>query len=125
MKGRALGQVEVEGIIEDLIAHLEALTTGDPSSGIIGFDEVVDAAASAEVDWKVAFAKAVVSEAVKGTPKDRKDLQEHRALIAHEPLYRAYKISGAQKEALKEALTTTRSKLDAMRTIAANIRSQT
>lgn len=121
---RPLSQVEVEAELLDQVEHLEALTNGDEDLGIVGYDQVCEAAADAEVEWKLAFAREMLTQANRGS-KERRDLQESRATTIHAEAFRAYKLRGAQKDAAKEALVTTRTKIDALRTIAANVRAQT
>ena len=126
---RPKGQAEIEEELENLAAHLEALTNGgySPITGeaLIGYDEILALAADAEVDYKVEFARRIVEEATDPPPRDRKDLQEARATLACQDLLRTRRRADAVAASRKEALYTTRARLDAKRTQAANVRAQT
>lgn len=131
MKGRPLGQVEVEEMLMEEVDHLEALTNGGPSrktgAELIGYDKVCEIAADAEVDYKLAFAQGMIGQAGRTGPSgraERRDIQEARVLRTHAEDYRNYKRAAAAKDATKEALATSRARADAIRTIAANIRAQ-
>lgn len=133
-RGRAMSQVEVEeGLLEE-IGHLEALTNGgaSPKTGddLQGYDETCRLAAEAEADWKIEEAKGLIHQANQppGEGKTRGEgeyMRRARVLATKPDLYRAYKVRGAAKDGHKEALVTSRARADALRTIAANIRTQT
>lgn len=125
---RPLSQVEVEKALLDEVDRLEALTNGghDPETGeeLTGYDDACRAAAEAEVDWKVGFAEGMILQAGRAS-KERRDLQEARVTQTKKDLLRAYKITEAVRNSHKEALTSSRARIDALRTIAANVRAQT
>lgn len=85
--------------------------------------------AEAEVSYEVAFAKArIVARDQEGHgPKGRttNDEADDRAIVQCEALLRDHLIKKAIHGACVEKLRTARSQLDALRTIAANIRAQT
>lgn len=124
---RPLSAVEVENALQDEVDHLEALTNGGTSpkieSDLSGYDDACRSAAEAEAEWKITQAKGLIG-IVAGGNKDRRDIQEARVLVLHRDLYRAYKLTGGAKEAHKEALLTSRARIEALRTIAANVRAQ-
>ena len=128
---RPVSQVEVEGALLDEVEHLEALTNGgqSPKSGedFVGYDDICRMAAEAEADWKIAQAKGMIGQAqrTEGTRAEAKHTQEARVLATHADLFRAYRVTAAVKDGAKEALVTSRSRIDALRTIAANVRAQT
>lgn len=135
MRGRPVSQVEVEAELLDRGEHLEALTTGGVSPlfpddpPFEGYDDLCEAAAEAEADWKIQEASSIVSLANKpreeGTRAEPEYLRKARVLALHHEKYRHYKRTGAERDARKEALTTTRDRMDALRTVAANQRTQT
>lgn len=126
-----MSQGEVEEALLQEVGHLEALTNGGPSpktgESLQGYDETCESAASAEADWKIQEARFLVAQADR--PREGRaeavELRKARALSIHGDLYRAYKVTGAQKDGHKEALVTSRARLDALRTISANVRVQT
>lgn len=128
-RGRPASQVEVETALLEEVDHLEALTNGGespkgPSDILKGYDDVCTEAAEAEADWKIDFATQMVTFA-NGASKERRDLQEARATAIHKDKLRARLLKAAVKDAHKEALVTSRTRIDALRTIAANVRAQT
>lgn len=132
-RGRAMSQVEVEDAMLDEVDHLEALTNGgaspkDPTGEVmVGYDQVCSMAAEAEADWKIAQARGMIAQANRrdGGRAEAKHTQEARVLAVNEDLFRAYKVTAAVKDSSKEALVTSRARIDALRTIAANVRAQT
>lgn len=128
---RPVSQVEVEGALLDEVEHLEALTNGGTSpksaTEFVGYDEVCRLAAEAEADWKITQAKGMIGQAqrTEGGRAEAKHTQEARVLATHGELFRAYRVTAAVKDGAKEALVTSRSRIDALRTIAANVRAQT
>ena len=127
-----MSQVEVEGALMEEVDHLEALTNGgaSPKTGdvLLGYDEVCQEAAEAEATWKIEEAKGLILQAAhapEGKRAEPEYLRRARVLASKADLYRAYKIKAGVKDSHKEALVTSRNRADALRTIAANIRSQT
>lgn len=131
-RGRPVSQVEVETALLEEVEHLEALTNGGVSSktdgeSLVGYDDICREAAESEADWKIEQAKGMIAQAQRttGGRAEAKHTQEARVLATKADLYRRYKVTAAVKEGHKEALVTSRSRIDALRTIAANVRAQT
>lgn len=130
-RGRPVSQVEIETDLLEEVEHLEALTNGGPSpktgEDMVGYDVTCAMAAEAEADWKIEQAKGMISQAARtaGGRAEAKHTQEARVLATKGDLYRRYKMAAAVKDGHKEALTTSRTRIDAIRTIAANVRAQT
>ena len=129
---RPWSQVEVETALLEEVEHLEALTNGGVSpktdgTDLVGYDVICTRAAEAEADWKIAQAKGMIGQAqrTEGTRAEAKHTQEARVLATHADLFRSYRVTAAVKDGAKEALVTSRSRIDALRTIAANVRAQT
>lgn len=121
---------EVEEELDLELEHLEALTNGGHSTKVDaevpGFDAVAVAAANAEADWKIEAARAKVKMADRdsGSRKEAEHLMDARILNAKPELYRAYKVTAAQKESHLEALRSSRARVDAARTKCANRRGE-
>lgn len=118
---RPLTQSEVEGEIARLSDAMED-----------AMDELArraQGAADAEADYKVAYAKELLKAGtLEGSgPRGRTTVDEREALALGkvEDLFRARLISEAHHNVAQERLRTQRSQIDALRTIAANIRAQT
>lgn len=120
---RPLSQVEIEAEIRRLSDELERQTDA--------FAGQCRATANAEADWKFALHRALVEVAARERPKkrDEKMTADERAsqaaLDAGEDLYRLHRIAEETQRATQAALGTLRSRLDSMRTLAANVRAQT
>lgn len=116
-----LTQGQIEDGIEDVLNRLEALTDD--------YATICDEAADAEVDYRVGQAKALLILKSAPDPATNKFLSdkaaEARATKIIETEMRAHKIAAAKVESTKQALYTHRARLDALRTLAANVRSQT
>lgn len=88
-----------------------------------------DEAAIAEVDYKVGFAKAILKAGLQqGSGRNGKMTEGDKdatATVECEDLLRARIISEAKHEVDQEKLRTMRSRIDALRTVSANIRAQT
>lgn len=127
-----MSQADVEAALLAEVDHLEALTNGgaSPKTGdvLVGYDALCSTAAEAEADWKIEEAKALVQMASRteaGTRGEAEYLRRARVLSIHAEKFRRYKVAGAVKESAKEALVTSRTRTDALRTISANVRAQT
>lgn len=85
-------------------------------------------AKQAEASYKVAFAKARMMARAEGgsgpSGRTTNDEADDRALSKTEPLYVDYLVKSAVWESTRDAMFTKRSQIDALRTIAANIRAQ-
>lgn len=113
---RVLTQGEIE---EQMMAAVEALddTTND-------FADVADLAATAEADYKLRHARAIVTlsgESTKMTAPEK----AARAELAAATELREWKLATAQVSSTKEALLSLRARLDALRSLSANVRAQT
>lgn len=116
-----LTQGQIEDGIEDVLERLELLTDE--------YAVTCDDSAEAEVAYRVGMAKALLI--LKSRPDDTTGkflsdkAAEARALKIVEPEMHHYKIAAAKVESTKQALYTHRARLDALRTLAANVRGQT
>jgi hypothetical protein len=112
-----MGQIE-DGL-QATLARLEELTDT--------YAEVTDAAAAAEADYRLAYWRVFLDvKASSGAARGASDkVAEGRATIAAEEQFRIYKTTAASAESVKAALRTHTSRLDALRTMAANVRNQT
>lgn len=81
-------------------------------------------AADAEADYKLRFARAVVSLSDKAARMTAPEKQARAEIAAAEEL-RVWKITEARRQATKESLLSLRARLDALRTLNASIRVQT
>ena len=106
-----LSQAEVESELERLMARLEEQTEEHT--------RLAQDQAQAEVAWKRVWALCYLGE--KGPVEERKQRAQVRCGIEYE----AYRLTSAELEAVKQAIYTTRTQLDVLRTISANVRAQT
>lgn len=109
---KTLTTVDIEDEIERLGANLEDATEG--------FAQLSDEAAEAEVAYKLSKARAFLT-----ATGPNQTHRESVALLQAETEYRRYVIADAKLRAQSELLRTLRARLDALRTLAANVRSQT
>lgn len=116
MTGRVLVQGEIEAQIMALSDELEAETER--------YADVADLAASAEADYKLAVARTWVGLASAGRNITAGERQARAELSAADEL-RAWKLMEARRQASKEALLSLRARLDALRTMSANVRAMT
>jgi hypothetical protein len=119
--GAVVTQADVERSITRISEELEEQTT------ILAVQ--AEEAAVAEVRWKRERAKTRLKKRAEGGygPAGRatEDECDDSAIVAHGDLLNAYLIAEARYAATRDAMFTKRSQLDALRTIAANIRAQT
>lgn len=109
-------QVDVETQILRVINELEDETDR--------YAELEDRAGEAEADYKGDFAKALLQVAATGD-KITAGEREARATKSSIDTFRAWKIEEGRRRASKEYLLTLRAKLDALRSLSANVRAQT
>ena len=109
---KTLTTLDVETEIERLSAQLEDATTE--------FANISDEAAEAELNYKLARAKHYLT--ADGPNQTHRDAA---ALLRSEDEYRRHQIAEGRLRAQSELLRTLRARLDALRTLAANVRSQT
>lgn len=113
MTSDVLSQGEIESRILDVDDELERVTDE--------YADLSDAAAHAEAAYKEAHARAMLAVAATGE-KVPVAIKEARADLAAHDEFRAWKIAEARRAAAKEALLSLRSRLDALRTLSANVR---
>lgn len=108
--------------------HVSDLTPADVENGIrllgqkanrkaVDYEQLAEAAARAEVAWKVARSKSLLQSTARSS-----DLREAEALDANEGLYLDHKVAEAVAQAALESLRTMRARLDAARSIGASVR---
>ena len=110
---RLLTQADIE---ERIVNLTEAL---DENTEL--FAEVSEQRAEAEADYKWAFSRGIVEQNGK-VPVATKEAVAH---LRSPQAYRKWKILEAQEKATQQKLMAIRTQLDALRTIAANVRSLT
>lgn len=117
---RPLSQVEVESRIGALCDELEDAT--------VEYRDLCEQEAAAENAYKRTYHRAIIVHSERSTmPNGNKATVswiEAQAHLACEDQESTYRVKSAILRALKESLTTKRTQLDSLRTLAANIRSQ-
>ena len=88
------------------------------------YAEVSELAADAEAAFKGVYHRAFIEAADADLPRVTVADREARAHLAAEEEFRTWKILEARQDAGKQAQQSLRARLDALRTIAANIRAQ-
>lgn len=116
MTERLLTQAEIEERILSLSEELEAET--------YRYADLGDLAATAEADYKLASARMMIGLSSAGHKMTSPEKQARVDAECDAP-YRVWKINEARRQASKEALLSMRARLDSLRTLSANIRSQT
>ncbi len=113
---RILSQGEVE---EQILAVSDAI-----EAEVHRYSGLADAAASAEADYKLRYAETVVRIA---DSQARMSIPERaaRAELEAATELRRFKIMEARRQASKESLLSLRARLDALRSLSANIRAAT
>lgn len=114
MRHLTQGQIE-----DDILSVSDALEAGTEQ-----FADVTDLAATCEADYKLSYARAFVGLANTQSKMTAPEKQARSELHAAAEL-RAWKIAEARRLSAKENLLSLRARLDALRTVSANIRSQT
>lgn len=115
-----LTQGDIEDEIQRLSDRLEELTDT--------YAVATDEAAVAEAEYRLAFWQTFLrhKDGVTDGKRGESDKTcEGRATIAAADKFRRYKVTAARAESVKSATYTTRTRLEALRTLAANVRSQT
>jgi hypothetical protein len=113
---RLLTQGEIERMILDITNQLEEET--------YTYATLSDEAASAEADYKLSAARQLLAIAASGRKLTAPEKQA-TVDVACSEAFRIWKIAEARRGACKEALLSLRARLDAQRSLAANIRAQT
>jgi hypothetical protein len=114
---RLLTQGEIEANIAELSDLLEEQT--------YLYAEQSEAAAITESDYKIRMARAIVGFANDPTIKMTQHERQARCDLHCASEFRDWKLAEAQRQSTKEALLSLRSRLDAMRTLSANVRHAT
>lgn len=114
MLAEDLTQAAVDQMILDCLDAIEA--------GTMHFEDVADKAATAEADFKGAYARAVLSLAANANGRTNAQYRDAQATAATINEYRVYKIQDARKTSAKEHLLSLRARLDALRSLGANLR---
>lgn len=119
--GEILTPAEVERNILRICDELDEM--------IVDLANAADTAKRSEVAWKRAAAKVrIMRRPLPGNGPGGRTTEgdvEDSAMDKHGDLYEAYKINEGVYEALRDAMFTKRTQIDALRTIAANIRAAT
>jgi hypothetical protein len=113
MTRRPLTQAEVESLILDTVDALDAATED--------FADVSDEAANAEADYKMAMARTWLGVASSDRKMTTVERQMRADVLTNETL-RRYKVAEAKRAATREALLSYRARIDALRTVSANVR---
>ena len=114
---RLLTQGDIETAILALSDELESQT--------YAYSELSDTAAVAEADYKIRLARALVGFAADPSIKMTATERQARVDLHCAAELRSWKIAEARRQATKETLLSLRSRLDAMRTLSANVRHST
>lgn len=114
-----LTQAEIERRIIETVDALDELTHE--------FAEIAAAAGRAEAEWKRKHALmtlAIIENPPEGRKLDAKS-RDARIELAAQDEFAAYQIASAAREHAREALRAHRTRLDALRTLSANVRTLT
>lgn len=109
-----------QGEIEDLILRIAE----EMETETYRYSDLASLAAQAEADYKLRAARALISIANTPTRITAAERQARAEITAAEEL-RIWKLAEARRQATKETLLTLRARLDALRSLAANVRHQT
>lgn len=113
---KMLTQGDIERMIVSLCDALEDET--------YAYSDLSDKAAETEADYKYEAARIVVALSADGHKMTALERQARVDLKCADQ-FRAWKIAEARRQASKEALQSIRARLDATRTLSANVRHQT
>lgn len=108
-----LSPIEIERRITAIDRELESFTDD--------YGRTADAAAEAEADYRLRYYQTIMRLKDSGQKMTDKEA-EARATAAAANEFRAYKLTAARLDAAKQGLQTLRSRLDALRTLAASAR---
>jgi len=114
---RPLAAVEVEERIQQVMEAMESATED--------YDALLNSAAEAEANYKRDYAHAVLAVITHSESKMTVLEREARVTLHSADALRNHLISQAARNACREHLLTLRSHMEALRTLASNIRSQT
>jgi len=110
-----LTQAEVESLILDLTDALADATDE--------YRDLCDAVSQTEMDYKHAYHSAIV--ALASGAKVTSDVRKSTAWLRSESQERAYTTLMAAKESQREHLRSLTTRIEALRTVSANVRGQT
>lgn len=116
MAERLLTQGDVE---EQILAVSDAI-----EAEVYRYAGLADAAAEAEADYKLRYARALVRYADSSLKMSIPERNARAELDAAQEL-RTYRLMDARRQASKESLLSLRARLDALRSLSANIRATT
>lgn len=111
-----LSQAQIEHGIVALADQLEEQT--------YLYAQLSDQAAEAEADYKLAAGRHLVALIASGSKMTAVEKQA-RVDVECSSLYRGWKLAEARRQSCKEALLSIRARIDAQRSLAANVRHQT
>lgn len=117
MSPQVLSQHDIEQQIVQISDRLDELTHD--------YAAMCDEAGEAEAEYRLRYYNTIMRLKDAGDRKMTDKEAEARATSAAASEFRNYKITAAKVEATKQALSTHRSRLDALRTLAANVRAVT
>jgi hypothetical protein len=118
MPGQVLTQHDIEQGIVETSDRLAELTEE--------YAVLCEVAAEAEADYRLHFYNSLMRLKDAGDGKRMTDKEaEARSTSAAAADFRNYKMTAARLDAAKQALATHRTRLDALRTLAANVRAVT
>lgn len=113
-----------QGAIEDAIValsdRLEEITDEYATAS--------DDAAEAEAEYRLRYYRTFLQHkdgVTNGKRGESDETCKGRAIVANEDVLRDYKLTAARAESLRQALYTHQRRLEALRTLAANVRQQT
>lgn len=112
-----LNPVEIENAIIQICDEIEKETEQ--------YAELSEQAADTEAKYKYVYARAHVEMAASMANKMTVTERQCRADLIAESEFRVYRINEARRQASREALLSLRARLDALRTLSANLRHQT
>jgi len=116
MNNRLLTQGDIEHSIVALSDQLEEQT--------YLYSQLSDHAAEAEADFKLEAGKQLIHLVATGAKMTAQEKQA-RVDVGCSQAFRTWKIAEARRQSCKEALLTLRARMDAQRSLAANVRHQT
>lgn len=113
---RLLTQADIEFGIVSLSDQLEEQTHL--------YSQLSDEAAEAEADYKLEAGRMLIGLVHNETKMTAQERQA-RVDVASSVRYRSWKLAEARRQSCKEAMLSVRARMDAQRSLAANVRHQT
>lgn len=112
-----LNPIEIENSIIRICDEMEVATEL--------YSQLSEEAAASEAKYKYVHAKAHVEMAAVMSTKMTVTERQSRADLIADTEFRVYRLNEARRFAAREALLSLRARLDALRTLSANLRHQT